>query len=67
MSPSLPQQLAEQVGGLVDEAARGVGYFTSRAPLFDFTLLNEGGDQKDEVGKEGVVAEILQIFKNMRV
>jgi hypothetical protein len=36
----LAKSSAQQVSELVDEAAQDVTYYMSKAPLFDFTILN---------------------------
>eukprot|EP01041_Mallomonas_annulata_P006793 gene6793-13755_t len=45
-SATLAKRSADEVGRLVDEAAKDVSYYMRRAPIFQFTLLNTGADSE---------------------
>ena len=44
--PASAQESAAQVSDLVNEAAQDVSFFMSKAPLFEYTLLNSGTEEE---------------------
>jgi hypothetical protein len=39
---SVSESSAEEVVMMVNEAARDINYYMQKAPLFEFTILNDG-------------------------
>ena len=51
------KKASEEVADLVNDAARDVGYFMQKAPIFEYTLLNSGAESE-------IVEELDLLLKN---
>lgn len=55
----LARRSAEEVSGLVDEAARDVAYYMQKSPMFLYTLLNTGSDTETVQELEQLLSTVL--------
>lgn len=54
------QDSAEKVAELVNEAAKDIGFYMQKAPLFDFTILNA------DTASDNASSEMMQVFINLK-